>query len=1097
MSDQDIRLRLNNKDAIKQAQEANRAIERTERAAADMGKAIQDAFDKGTQAAERFKRTTGGSGSSTGGPIPLPSTGTQSSIERQLRSLERRAALAGKTGSDRLIAERDFALGRIGGDERAIQRVTAAYEKLIAAANSAPTAKVESFFGSFLKAGLALSALEQLGGAMKRLLTDSTMLAANTEMYGVALRAAGDAAGYHTDYVVRQTKAVADLGIVLADARQAVSRMMMSGMDIATAPTLARMAQNLSVLNPTETSSSMFQRLVYGIQSGQTEVLRTGGVNVNFESKYSAYAREQGKTINLLTEEEKLRIRLNTVLAEQTKSEGLYEQSLGTTGKQLQSLKRFATDAQVAIGENLLPALGALVSFATWAAKVIAENPVVARGLAVGGAGLAGGAVGAGIGFMVGGPAGAVAGAKIGGSIGLIGGLGSAAYSSTRPPAMTQLERSYPSMRPMLSGGDGTAYEYLLGYTRPPRSTGTGGMTRTDEAAVTKALNATRTAQEALTNARIAELDGVDKILAEYDQMLDKLKQEGVYTKKLAETYREVYVMKMNAYLNAEFAREAERLTEIEERGLDIAKQRMAVELDLASARAGRNVDVALTAGRRAWDLQGGRIEDRITGIRDERELALLRADTEAQKLSITLDFIEREKSAQLDLLNFKAEIQRREIAIRYAGNDQAIRLFNELIDAETTAVATRLERAAGASADSAKAGALANEQRLIRSEYQRTFDSIQRSAEGLFDALIVGGRNFGEMLKRTLLIGFLTPIKQAFSTFVATMLTGQRAAFGSVAGVAPTGGGGGLAALGALAPIVGGPGGTGGFNGPVGGGMGGYAGMFGNPLGGLTALGNIGMNRGPAFVRDGVMSQNLSTTGVGGWQGGALLAGGGALGAYGLMRGGWSGMAMTTAGGAMIGYKFGGPVGAAIGAGVGAAAGLIRMMFKGRDQKIIDQVRSLYSVTIDKQFAKVLAEQSRGQDLRVFLASPGVREQIEIYASYTGQRMAALENTPRGVNLSQSGGSLFQTGSFVGGIGYGYSGAIGSLPGLTPFGGASSAPIILDASETRQFWSDAVEQGIVRNPRAVQSASNAATAQSFGRVRATANLTDPLAATI
>lgn len=1068
MADQDINLRVRNQDAKKAVDEVNRALNQTE------------ATEK------RILEVTSKS---------------QSVLERQIRTLEKRASLAGKTGSDRLLAERDLTLGRIGGDERAIQRVTSAYEKLIAAANSAPTAKVESFFGSFLKAGLALSALEQLGGAMKRLLTDSTMLAANTEMYGVALRAAGDAAGYHTDYVVRQTKAVADLGIVLADARQAVSRMMMSGMDIATAPTLARMAQNLAVLNPTETSSSMFQRLVYGIQSGQTEVLRTGGVNVNFESKYSAYAREQGKTINLLTEEEKLRIRLNTVLAEQTKSEGLYEQSLGTTGKQLQSLKRFATDAQVAIGENLLPALGALVSFATWAAKVIAENPAVARGLAVGGAGLAGGAVGAGIGFMVGGPAGAVAGAKIGGSIGLIGGLGSAAYSSTRPPAMTQLERSHSSMRPMLSGGDGTAYEYLLGYTRPPRSTGTGGMTRTDEAAVTKALNAARTAQEALTNARIAELDGLEKIDAEYEQITAKLRQEGVLTAELAKTYQQVSVYKANAYLNAEFAKAAERLTEIEERGLDLAKQRLEVEIGLAEAQAKRNADLAISIGARASALQLGGYEDRITGIRDERDLALMRAETEAEKLNITLDFIEREKVAQLDLLNFKTELQRREIAIRYAGNDQAIRLLNELIDAETDAAAKRLEKAAGASADSAKAGAFANEQRLIRSEYQRTFDSIQRSAEGLFDALIVGGRNFGEMLKRTLLIGFLTPIKQAFSTFVATMLTGQRAAFGSASGVAPIGGGGGLAALGALAPIVGGPGGTGGFSGPVtGGGLGDYtsmAGMFGNPLGGLRALGNIGMARGPVFARDGVISQNVSTVGVGGVKGGLLLGGGIALGADGLRRGGWLGAAETTAAGAMIGFKFGGPVGAAIGASVGLGAGLIRMMFKGKDERIIEQVRSLYSVTIDRQFAKVLAQQSKGQDLRVFLSSPGVREQIEIYAAYTGQRMNALDTAPRGVNLAQSGGSISQTGSFIGGIGYSYGGAIGSLPGLTPFSGASSAPIVLDANETRQFWSDAVEKGIVQNPRAVQTASNAATAQSFGRIRATANLTDPLAAAI
>lgn len=1066
MADQDINLRVRNQDAKKAVEDVNRALGQTE------------------QAEKRILEVTSKS---------------QSVLERQLRTLERRAALAGKTGSDKLIAERDLTLGRIGGDERAIQRVTAAYEKLIAAANKAPVQQTESFFGAFLKAGLALEAIEKLGGAMKRLLADSANLAATTEMYGVALTAAGDAAGYHADYVQRQTKAVADLGIVMMDARQAMSRMMMSGMDIASGPTLARMAQNLAVLNPSESSSSMFQRLVYGIQSGQTEVLRTAGVNVNFESQYSAYAKAQGKTINLLTEEEKLRIRLNTVIAERVKSEGLYEQSLGTVGKQMQSLKRYVTDAQVAIGDNLLPALGGLVSFATWAARVIAENPAVARFIAVGGAGLAGAAAGAGVGFFVGGPAGAVVGAKIGGGIGVAGGLGSMAYSMSQRPTMTQFERSHPSMRKMLDGRDATAYEYLLQYTRPPRSV---AATETqDQAAITKAMNAARAAQDALTAARIAELDGVEKILAEYDQLLDKLKQEGTFTAKLAETYREVFVYKSNAYLNAEFAREAERLTEIEERGLDLAKQRLQTELDLAATIAARNVDVAMAAGRRSWELQGGRLEDRITGIRDERELAMLRADTEAEKLAVTLDFIEREKAAQLDLLNFKTEIQRREIAIRYAGNEQAIRLMNELIDAEVEASTRRLEKAAAAGADSAKLATLKNEQRQIQDAYQRTFDSIQRSAEGLFDALIVGGRNFADMLRRTLLVGFLTPIKQAFSQFVATMLTGQRAAAGSAAGIAPIGGGGGLAALGALAPIVGGPGGTGGFSGPVGGmggGLAGMAGFGGGWLGGLRSLGNIGMGRGPVFASDGVISQNVSTTGIGGVAGGALLAGGGILGAMGLQRGGWSGLAMTTASGAMIGAKFGGPMGAAIGAGVGAAVGFVRMLFKGKDQKIIDEVRKLYAVTIDRQFARALADQSRGQDLRVFLSSPGVREQVEIYASYTGQRMNALNNIPRGVNLAQSAGGLTQTGSFVGGIGYSYGGAIGALPGLTPFAaGAASGPVILDAAETRQFWSDAVEKGIVQNPRAVQAASNTATSQSFGRIGAALNLTDPMGARI
>lgn len=1067
MSDQNINLRVRNTEAKKAVDEVNRALGQTE------------------QAEKRILEVTSKS---------------QSMQERLLRTLERRAALAGKSGGERLAAERDLLLGRVGGDVNAINRVTAAYQKLIAEANRAPVQKVESFFGAFLKAGLALSAIERIGGAMKGLLATSANLAAETEMYGVAMRAAGDAAGYHADYVGNQVKAVAALGIVLKDARASVSRMTMSGMDIANAPALARMAQNLAVLNPTETSSSMFGRLVYGIQSGQTEVLRTGGVNVSFEAAYASYAKSLQRTAASLTEEEKLRIRLDTVMKERSKSEGLYEQSLGTTGKQMQSLKRYATDAQVAIGEQLLPALGALVSFATWGAKVIAENPAVARGLAVGGSSLAGAAVGAGIGFVIGNAPGAMIGAKIGAGIGAAGGGISMLYGATRPKPMTQLERSHSSMRKMLDGTDATAYEYLLGYTRAPRAAGEAAPT--DDAQAKKMQSAMSAARRDVEQARMSELDGLAKIDAEYESILTKLREEGTLTTKIADLYRQVSVYKANAYLNEGFAREAERLTEIEERGLSLAKERLEIEAAAAAVRAGRNVDTALTFGRGVASLQQGRLEANVSDVRERRDMELMRAgDTEAEKLAITLDYIDREKQAQLDLLDFKAELARREIAIKYAGNESAIRMMTELADAEAAFARERLTATAKAQRETAEVAAMKSTQRTMREEYARTFDSVKRSAEGLFDALIVGGRNFGDMLRRTLLLALLTPVKQTFSSFTAMMLTGQRAAMGSAGGVAPIGGGGGLGAFGALAPIVGGPGGTGGFSGTYGGGgggMGGYAGMFGNPLGGLTALGNIGMARGPVFARDGVTSQAMSTSGVGGWQGGALLAGGVALGADGLRRGGWLGMAETTAGGAMIGYKFGGAYGAAIGAAVGAGVGLVRMMFKGRDQKIIDEVRKMYSVTIDKQFAKVLSDQSRGQDMRVFLSSPGTREQIEIYAAYTGQRMGAQNNVPRGVNLAQSGGGISQTGSFVGGIGYSYSGSIGGLPGLTPFAAAAGGgAMILDANETRQFWANVVEQGVVQNPRAVQTASNAATASSFGRIRASANLTDPLAATI
>jgi hypothetical protein len=247
-------------------------------------------------------------------------------------------------------------------------------------------------------------------------------------------------------------------------------------------------------------------------------------------------------------------------------------------------------------------------------------------------------------------------------------------------------------------------------------------------------------------------------------------------------------------------------------------------------------------------------------------------------------------------------------------------------------------------------------------------------------------------------------------------------------------------------------------------------------------------------------MGQKLSALG----RSDAALAGGAVLGMMGLQRGGWSGLGMTTAGGAMIGYKFGGPVGAAIGAGVGAAAGFIRMLFKGRDQKLIDEVKSLYGITIDKQFARTLAEQSRGQDLRMFLRSPQVREQIEAYAACTGQRMASLDNTPRGVNLAQSGGALIQAGTSVGGSLYGYASGLPSFGGLSLKSFGSNPPpqiinvtIQADGQATESFLEGKTVQFVTRNGRAVQQGLGRALQASEGRTQSGTALMDPLAAKV
>ncbi|HEY4359396.1 MAG TPA: hypothetical protein VGN17_00405 [Bryobacteraceae bacterium] len=68
----------------------------------------------------------------SGDLVKFSDKATQSQ-ERFLKSLERQADVAGKSGVDKLIADRDRLIKKYGDDEKAVDRVTAAYKKLIAA----------------------------------------------------------------------------------------------------------------------------------------------------------------------------------------------------------------------------------------------------------------------------------------------------------------------------------------------------------------------------------------------------------------------------------------------------------------------------------------------------------------------------------------------------------------------------------------------------------------------------------------------------------------------------------------------------------------------------------------------------------------------------------------------------------------------------------------------------------------------------------------------------------------------------------------------------------------------------------------------------
>ena len=134
-----------------------------------------------------------------------------------------------------------------------------------------------------------------------------------------------------------------------------------------------------------------------------------------------------------------------------------------------------------------------------------------------------------------------------------------------------------------------------------------------------------------------------------------------------------------------------------------------------------------------------------------------------------------------------------------------------------------------------------------------------------------------------------------------------------------------------------------------------------------LTNLGNLGYKpeRWKIDEIGGYPYKVADAKGVGGMKGGAMLAAGAMLVMDGLRRGGKLGVAEDAGGGALIGFKYGGPLGALIGGIAGAVAGVVRLYIKGATEKTKDKIKALYGVDIsDKGVLKQIVDMTKSSSV-------------------------------------------------------------------------------------------------------------------------------------
>ena len=206
----------------------------------------------------------------------------------------------------------------------------------------------------------ASSAMSLLNRGVKELIA-ATRVAARIEVLNHVMEMTGRNAGYTTAQLRGYKHEIIALGISEQEALAIQQRFIQSQMDVADATKIARAAQDLATIAGVNSSEAALL-LTDALVKQRPILLKQFGIILSLDKVYNQHAATLGKTRSELTETEKRQSFLNEMLKQSKSVAGAYETAMRDAGKQLTSLPRYLQEAQAAIGQYFLPAMGNMIS---------------------------------------------------------------------------------------------------------------------------------------------------------------------------------------------------------------------------------------------------------------------------------------------------------------------------------------------------------------------------------------------------------------------------------------------------------------------------------------------------------------------------------------------------------------------------------------------------------------------------------------------------------------------------------------------------------------------------------------------------------------